>query len=244
MLARHVDAAIVQSAQMASKIKDANVFVIPHEVDLEVFRSTEREHAKAALGLNPGKKYLLFAANPQVGVKRFPLAKAVAEHLVQEDPSIELLVVCKEAQDRLASYMSACDALVFPSYQEGSPNIIKQAMACNLPLVSTDVGDVRELIGNADGCYICNPSVQEFAARLREILRTRRRTNGRNHIQHLNSPAVAGKVIHIYEQVLATRRSRALSPTSTDIYNAQVTPPANLPAAPRDGTCLGTERQA
>jgi len=67
-LARHVDAAIVQTSEMASKLEQPNVFVIPHEVDFEVFRPTERQQLGCAR-LAAGKKYLLFAANPQVPVE-------------------------------------------------------------------------------------------------------------------------------------------------------------------------------
>ena len=214
IVARRVDAAIVQSDEMASKLKASNVYVIPHEVDFKVFQPTERDQARSELGLSLQKKYLLFAANPKVGVKRFPLAKAVAERLSHEDPSVELLVVCKDTQQRLALYMSACDALIFPSYQEGSPNIVKQAMACNLPLVSTDVGDVRQLIGSTPDCYVCNPSVPEFAERIGDILVHRRRTDGRKHIGYLESSAVAQKVIDVYDHVLRKREQNALAKAS------------------------------
>ncbi len=209
ILGQHVDAVIVKSKEMASKLKRDDVYIIPHEVDFEVFRPVEKDRARAALGLDPCKKYLLFAANPQISVKRFPLAQAAAEYLSQRDPSIELLVVYKETQDRLALYMNACDALVFPSYQEGSPNIVKQAMACNLPIVATDVGDVREIIGNTKGCSVCNPSVTEFAARLEQILRLRERTQGRQDIRHLDSATLTGKVVQVYAETLkkyGTRR--------------------------------------
>jgi glycosyltransferase involved in cell wall biosynthesis len=209
LLARCVDAAIVQSDEMASKLHKSNVYVIPHEVDLKVFQPTEREQARTTLGLKPFKKYLLFAANPNIGVKRFPFASSVAECLASQDPSVELLVTFKETQPRLALYMSACDALVFPSYQEGSPNVVKQAMACNLPIVSTDVGDVRQIIGSTKDCYVCNPSVPEFAARIREILAHRKRTDGREHIRHLDSSSVAQKVIEVYEEVLSKQVGHA-----------------------------------
>ena len=170
LLARHVDAAIVQSDEMARKIQGAHTHVIPHEVDLEIFKPIARAQAKAALGLDPETKYLLFAANPKVGVKRFPFAKAVADLMARHDPSMKLIVVSHETQERLALYMSACDALIFPSFQEGSPNIVKQAMACNLPIVATDVGDVRQVIGTTHHCHICSPVVPEFAAKLADIL--------------------------------------------------------------------------
>jgi teichuronic acid biosynthesis glycosyltransferase TuaC len=217
MLARHIDAAIVQSAEMASLADSSNVFIIPHEIDFEVFRLTDREQARAALGLRADKRYLLFAANPQNGVKRFPLAKAAAEELIRQDPTVELVVVYKERQDRLALFMNACDALVFTSYMEGSPNIVKQAMACNLPIVSTDVGDVREIIGKTEGCYVCKPEVHEFADRLADILRHRERTKGREQVQHLTGPAVSQRIIKVYEQVLRNREVHVVNraPTNT-----------------------------
>lgn len=217
-LAGHVDAAIVQSQEMARQLKKSNVFVIPHEVDLEVFKPTERTEARIALGLRPDRKYVLFAANPEIPVKRFPLAKAAADILTQQDNTIELLVVQKEPQWRLALYMSACDVLVFPSYQEGSPNIIKQAMACNLPIVATDVGDVREVIGNTRDCHICRPDAQEFAARMKEILSRRPRTEGREQVRHLNAESVSSKIIEVYERVLQYREKHLAGRRQRDSY--------------------------
>src|SRR5205085_618716 len=154
------------------------------------------------------RKYLLFAANPQIAVKRFPLAQAVAEELKRRDGSTELLVVYKEPQDRLALFMNACDALVFTSYQEGSPNIVKQAMACNLPIVSADVGDVREVIADAKGCYVCDADVDAFVKPLESILAGRERTDGRAKVEHLARPFVAREIIRVYEQVLGKRSSQ------------------------------------
>jgi glycosyltransferase involved in cell wall biosynthesis len=204
-LGQFVDAVIVQSKQMADRFQRSNVYIIPHEVDLEVFYPEERNRARAILGLDPQKKYLLFASNPNIPVKRFPLAQAAADQLRNEDSSVEMVVIHKEPQPRLALYMSACDAMVFPSYQEGSPNIVKQAMACGLPIVATDVGDVREIIGRTNGCFVCNPRVDEFASRLRQILDLQQRTDGREHVRHLDGPSVAGQVIHVYEEALRRR---------------------------------------
>ncbi len=210
LLAETVDGVIVQSKEMAARLRRPDVHIIPHEVDLELFRPVDRVQARKALGLDPEKKYLLFAANPQIPVKRFPLAKAAAQLLMSRDPSVELLVIYREPQDRLALYMNACDALVFPSYQEGSPNIVKQAMACNLPIVATDVGDVRETIGGTRGCYICPPDASEFAQLIQAILRVGGRTDGRERIGHLDGPIVTGRVIQVYEEILRKQRSGRL----------------------------------
>jgi glycosyltransferase involved in cell wall biosynthesis len=219
-LARYVDAAIVQSAEMASKLEQSNVFIVPCEVNFQLFQPANKQQARAALGLAADKKYLLFAASPQNAVKRFPLAKEVAEQLAAEDPSVELLVVFQETQERLALYMSACDALVFPSYQEGSPNIVKQAMACNLPIVATDVGDVRQVIGRTKGCYICDPDVAEFAARFREILAHPMRTDGREQIRDLDSSTVARRILAIYEDVVRRREVHAADRVQANLYGA------------------------
>src|SRR5438477_8830621 len=176
LLSHVADGVIVKSRGMASRLKRKDVYVIPHEVDFELFRPMDREQARIALGLDLRKKYLLFAASPDIPVKRFPLAKEVADRLRRQNPEIELLVVHKEPQDRLPFFMNACDALVFTSYQEGSPNVVKQAMACNLPIVSTDVGDVREIMGRTDRCYVCEPDAREFTGRLADVLRHRQRT--------------------------------------------------------------------
>jgi glycosyltransferase involved in cell wall biosynthesis len=204
-LARYCDAVIVQSREMSGMFHSGNVHIIPHEVDLDLFRPADRTGARAELGLATTKRYVLFAANPASTVKRFPLAEAAVEKLKTVRSDVELVVVHKEPQRRLALYMSACDALVFPSYKEGSPNIVKQAMACNLPIVATDVGDVREVIGGTTGCYVCEPSVDVFATRLGEILEEPFRTDGRRAVQHLSGPMVAQRIIGLYEEVLRKR---------------------------------------
>jgi teichuronic acid biosynthesis glycosyltransferase TuaC len=201
-LGRRVDGVIVKSQEMASKLSRKDVHVIPNEIDLELFQPRDRDQARRILGLDLGKRYLLFAANPEIPVKRFPLAKQIADLLRAQNPAIELLVIHKEPQNQLPLFMNACDALVFTSYQEGSPNIVKQAMACNLPIVSTDVGDVRDIIANTDGCNICEPDAQKFADCLAAILHNPARTNGRQQVQHLAGPAVARQIIAVYEQVL------------------------------------------
>jgi len=210
-LARYCDAVIVQSRQMAQRFHSGNVHIIPHEVDLDTFHPSDKTAARAELGLSASKRYVLFAANPEIAVKRYPLAKAAVDKLKAARSDVELIVVCREPQTRLALYMSACDALVFPSYQEGSPNIVKQAMACNLPIVATDVGDVREVIGGTAGCYVCEPDADVFALRLEEILDNPFRTKGRQAVQHLSGPMVAERIVGLYEKVLRGRDVHSLS---------------------------------
>lgn len=208
LLSTQADAVIVKSREMARKLTRSDVHIIPNEVDFEVFRPMQKESARRSLGLDLRRTYLLFAANPQIPVKRYPLARLAAEELKKNDPTVELLTVHKEPQKRLALFMNACDALLVTSYQEGSPNIVKQAMACNLPIVSTDVGDVREVFDDTKGCYVSEPDAREFAMRVADVLRWGERTQGFERVRHLSGPAVAQRVIRVYEDVLRMRGER------------------------------------
>ncbi|MCU1378810.1 MAG: hypothetical protein JWN29_1793 [Acidimicrobiales bacterium] len=207
-LARHVDAVIVQSRQMAERLDGVDgVHVIPHEVDLDLFRPLDHAEARAELGLRDDRRYVLFAASPDIAVKRFQLASNAVARIHREWPDVELLVVHNEPQARVPLYLNACDALVLSSYQEGSPNVVKQAMACNLPVVATNVGDVAEVVGHTPGCAVVAGDEVAIAGALRDILADPHRTEGRSRVSHLGCDAVAARVLEVYEAVTTTRRA-------------------------------------
>jgi glycosyltransferase involved in cell wall biosynthesis len=90
---------------------------------------------------------------------------------------------------------------------EGSPNVIKEAMACNCPIVATDVGDIRWVLGETEGCYISSFDTKEFADKIRLALKyseTVGRTNGMKRIQELglDSETIAKRIIDIYKKAL------------------------------------------
>ena len=114
--------------------------------------------------------------------------------------------------------MNACDLFALPSHSEGSPQALKEAMACNCPILATDIADVRTLLGDLAGHYILrNPrktherwdadekSLQEMTELLQEALQFAGRTNGRDRILEmgLSNGQVAERLIAIYEGVLA-----------------------------------------
>ena len=199
---------IVQNDEMARRLRRNDVHAIPHEVDLSLFTPVHRDKARAELGLDPQRRYLLFAAPPYKPNKNFPLAQAAVEIVRNRYPDVELVVVHRDPQPRLALYMSACDVLVFPSRVEGSPNIIKQAMACNLPIVASRAGDIPQLIARTEGCHVAGFDAQEFATLLSAELDQRRRTDGRRAMAHLAPERVAARLGSVYEQTLRERHSR------------------------------------
>ena len=113
--------------------------------------------------------------------------------------------------------MCACDLFALPSHSEGSPQALKEAMACNCPCLATDIADVRELFGDEPGHWVLrNPrktherwdgdekSLDEMVELLREALSFSGRTHGRERILalELSNEQVAQRIIKIYEEVL------------------------------------------
>ena len=100
--------------------------------------------------------------------------------------------------------MRACDALLLTSMQEGSPTVVKEALASDLPVVSVDVGDVRERIGEVAGCEVCaDDSAETIAGALERVLARGERVNGRDAVKDLDEREIAKRVIAIYELVLS-----------------------------------------
>lgn len=211
-LARKVDAVIVKSPEMARIVAPVSAHVIPNGVDLEAFRPIDKREARARLGWLEHTPYVLFPGRPEEPRKGFPFARdvvACAARLLGTSP--ELVALGGVSPDRVPLYMSACDAMVLTSLWEGSPNVVKEAMACNLPVASVPVGDVSELLAGVDGCVVCPRDVQRLARGLAHLLQRSRRTNGRLAVTRkgLDLPSVARRVLAVYQDVLSRRRAAA-----------------------------------
>jgi len=205
-LCKHVDAVIVKSAQMKDETGIGDAFVIPNGVDFELFHPLPRADTRAELGWDQDRYYVLFGNNPDLPVKGFQRARAAVEHLRTMGVSVELIVANGLPQTKLVQYINASNALILPSLSEGSPNIVKESMACNVPVVATDVGDVVQVIGRTQGCSVCSPDPEDLAAGIEKALQHTGPTTGRTDISHLESSVVAKQVIAVYESVLRKRR--------------------------------------
>src|SRR5262249_51226345 len=143
LAAHRADELVVVSSHMRKFVPSRVVHVIPSGLDFSRLPLLSKADARRQLGLSAEKRLILFVGNPSEARKRYPLAKRVVSRL---DPALgaEIVVAWGVSYDQIPIYMNACDALLFVSMYEGSPNVIKEALACNLPIVSVDVGDVRE----------------------------------------------------------------------------------------------------
>lgn len=203
-MARAADEVIVVSERLANRLPNGKPFhVIPSGVDLDVFRPIPRLEARRKLGLSESKSLVLFAASPTNPVKRYQLAQESVMKL-EEQFETELVVASKVQYTQMPHYMSACDALVLTSLHEGSPNVVKEALACDLPVVSVDVGDVRERIGSVEGCVLCADDRSEnIAAGLAQVLSKNMRLDSRKTVVDLDEKVLTKRVISVYEQAVS-----------------------------------------
>lgn len=201
-VSRCMDRVIVTSQAVADSLGQPGVTVIPCGVDLDLFRPMPQAEARRRLGLDLEARYVVYAGRrgPE---KRLDLIKDAVARLQVDDPSVRLLVLTEKPHRVVPFYFNAADVLVLASDFEGSPMVIKEAMACNLPIVSTDVGDVASLIGDTEGCYLCGQTSEDVAVKLHQALSFGQRTNGRDVVRHLSLEAIAGRIIEVYREVLA-----------------------------------------
>ncbi len=212
-----VDAVIVKSAQMkkAAGGPQQKIFVIPNGVNFAQFRPIPRDEARTELGWDQNRYYVLFANNPQIPVKNFPLAQAAVERVRATGKDIEMVVASGLPHETVIAYMNASNALILSSVAEGSPNVVKEAMACNVPVVATNVGDVEDVIGRTEGCAVCAQNAEELAAGIEKALAHSARTTGRDDIKYLDSSVIAQRVIAVYEQASGKKiRSEVTSESS------------------------------
>lgn len=200
---------IVKSPEMKEILKLKKANIIPNGVDINLFKPVNTIDSKRILNWNTEKKHILFAANPQRPEKNYILLKKAVD-LLTLDAEIHVLADVEHKQTPV--YFNASDVVVLSSIWEGSPNVIKEAMACNCPVVSTDVGDVRWLFGDEEGYFIADFLPGDFCEKLILALNfseNKGKTKGRERIIKLglDSTKVAEKIINIYRQAIANDRN-------------------------------------
>ena len=103
------------------------------------------------------------------------------------------------SREKVAVLLSASDLMLLPSLSEGSPQIVKEAMACNCPIVATDVGDIKEILGDTEGCYITKFDPIDLAEKITLALNFGKRTNGRVRMENYDNKVIADKIFNIYK---------------------------------------------
>lgn len=190
----------VSRKTMEMACPERNYALIPCGVNLEDYPIVDRFEARNRFGLDKDKKYVLFAGAFDNFVKNAPLAQAALSHI----PGVELLELKGYSRFQVAFLMQAVDVLLMTSLTEGSPQVIKEAMACGCPIVSVDVGDVRERMGDLDGCFIAERDPEALAAKVSEALAFGGKTEGRNRIlaAGLTNDIIAERLVAVYRGII------------------------------------------
>ena len=206
--ARLADGIIVQSEEMKRVAKRKDAYVIPFGVNVNLFKPYAMEDARYELGLALDEKLILFPWNPARTVKRFDLIQEAVRIVQQRCDRVRLVSIFDQPHEIVAKYMNACDVMVLASFHEGSPMALREAMACNLPIVSVDVGDVRQIIEGIEGCYLCTYEPTDIAAKLLLTLEQRRRTCGASVIRQADASWGSDQVLQLYHSVLQTSKGK------------------------------------
>jgi glycosyltransferase involved in cell wall biosynthesis len=203
LCARRCDAVVVMSEGMASELHQ-ECHVIPHGIDFEKFRPEPKSEARATLGWDPDVRHVLFPYSSDRTVKNYPRSERVVERARERlDAPVKLQTVSGVDHDEIATYMNAADVLLLTSDHEGSPNTVKEALACNLPVVSTRVGDVPERLDGVRPSAVGDDDA-ELADALVDVLADPRRSNGREAIANLRLERTGARIRDVYETVART----------------------------------------
>lgn len=206
-------AVIVKSQEMKERVGMAYAHVIPNGVNMERFKEESKVKSQETLGWDTSKTHVLFPARQEDTRKNWPLAFEAVQ-LLQRDlrfkiedfrftNGIELHAFNNTPNEETPIWYNAADVVVLPSFYEGSANAVKEAMACNAPLVTTDMGDCRERIEGVAGCYVAKTyEVEEFAELLDKALK-HGKTKGRERLlaDGIADYQIAQRLIKIYESV-------------------------------------------
>ncbi len=206
-LARWDSCSIVKSQGLADKIKKAKrVEIVPNGVDVNKFYPMDKIDARKNLGLVDSKKIvILFPADPGIPRKNFKLLQTVLSDFEQNDFELLTFAGSNIRHEDTPYYFNAADIVVFTSLYEGSPNVIKEAMACNCKIYSTDCGDVAWLLKDVTGSKVLSYNIFEWKSNLTDFLNCKNSigSNSRNKLQEdkLDIQSIAKRIFGIYYAV-------------------------------------------
>lgn len=198
------DICIVKSELMKKDLGINSVFVIPNGVNLDVFRPMDRKIALEKCGWDSDKTNILFAANPSNPIKNYELAREAVK--LVDDNNIILHGLKDILHDEVVYRFNAADVVFLTSIAEGSPNVIKEALACNCKVVSTDVGDVSERFQDNPACFLAEQNAADIAEKLKMALDYEGAVATRELVMELDSKIIAEKLILLYEGILSKKK--------------------------------------
>ena len=175
--------------------------IIPCGIDLADFPVIGKDEARTAMSLPSDCPNILFGGSFSNARKNYPLAKAAVDQLPYRVNLIEMKGFDRK---QVCQLLYGCDLFLLPTKSEGSPQAVKEALACNCPIVATGVADIPVLLDGVDNCYVTGFDAAEVASRIDAVLQCGRRSDGRKRIMELglDNSLVAQRILEIYRKVL------------------------------------------
>ncbi|MEO7310312.1 MAG: glycosyltransferase family 4 protein [Chitinophagaceae bacterium] len=196
---------IVMSGKMKERLwvsSRKKAIAICEGISLAKFFPIPVADARKHLAWEMEKPVILFFSSDAY-VKNMPLAKKAFEALKEELPSAQLFMVQGIPHAELVWYYNAANLLLMTSYHEGSNNSIKEALACNLPVVSVNVGDAAERLHNVTPSAVVDSfEPRDLAHEMLKVLRKNMRSNGLDKVNEVELPNIAVKIVGYYSSFL------------------------------------------
>jgi glycosyltransferase involved in cell wall biosynthesis len=196
---RRAAAVVAVSHELAGLCPVAVAEVIPPGVDLRRFQPLPRAEARRRLSLDPLRRVVLFPADPRRPEKRYDLAKA----LISGVPGVDLRAYDNVPTDRVPLLVNAADAVIVTSDREGYGLACMEALACDVPVLSTPVGIAREVLPGVAGTLCARFDLALWRSHLKELLADPDpHVAGRHVAARQSTDVMARRTIALYRRVL------------------------------------------
>lgn len=187
----------------------SQAIILPPGIDLSKFSQRPKHLARERLGLNHENHIVLFNAGstPPKPVKRAALALAAIDFAKQSDPQIEFISLNGTvSRDAVIDFLSAADCLILTSEMEGSPDIVKEALACSLPVVSVDVGDIRSRLASVPLCRVVDACPSSLGTAILEIIAIGERISDPRVCEDFSAVNINHRLIDVYKKILVGKQ--------------------------------------
>jgi glycosyltransferase involved in cell wall biosynthesis len=175
--------------------------IIPDGIELDRFKPIDRDIARAYLGWSPDSRIVLFAGRPECAIKRVWLAQQAVALAGADLRDLQLVIASGIDPDKMPYYYCAADCLLHTSVSEGSPNVIKEALACNLPIVATAAGDIDRLVAGARPGGVVEADARALAREVIACCREPVRSNGRSLTGNMSLQTAAAATLDLYQSL-------------------------------------------
>ncbi len=159
----------------------------------------DRSDCCRQLGWHPSEFHVVFPFNTGDPVKRPGLAAEAVSQLRRQGTQVHLHMLRGVAHHHVPVWLNAADVVLITSRQEGSPNVVKEALACNRSVVAVRVGDLVERIGGVEGCHLAEPTPEDLAQKMERVRAGSGSSLGREAVHSLCNRRIAQQLLAFYE---------------------------------------------